>query len=66
MAVVHLDTPYFKGHAIVGLDANLAADALLGMDILRKSKTYAVARSKSKQNKEIENEMVECEVHSKI
>jgi hypothetical protein len=33
MAVVNLDTPYFKGHATVGLVANLAADALLGMDI---------------------------------
>jgi hypothetical protein len=32
MAVVNLDTPYFKGHATVGLVANLAADALLGMD----------------------------------
>jgi hypothetical protein len=28
MAVVNLDTPYFKGHATVGLVANLAADAL--------------------------------------
>jgi hypothetical protein len=27
MAVVNLDTPYFKGHATVGLVANLAADA---------------------------------------
>jgi hypothetical protein len=34
------------------------------MDILGKSKTYVVTRSKSKQNEEIENEMVECEVHS--
>ena len=68
MAVVHLDTPYFKGHAIVALVVNLAADALLGMDILGKSKTYVVTRSKSKQNGEIENvaknQMVECEVHS--
>jgi hypothetical protein len=64
MAVVNLDTPYFKGHATVGLVANLAADALLGMDILGKSKTYVVTRSKSKQNEEIENEMVECKVHS--
>ena len=38
--------------------------ARLGMDILGKSKTYVVTRSKSKQNEEIENEMVECEVHS--
>jgi ribosomal protein L21 len=37
---------------------------LLGMDILGKSKMYAVTRSKSKQNEESENEMVECEVHS--
>jgi hypothetical protein len=51
---------------IVGLVANLAADALLGMDILGKSKTYVVTRSKSKQNEEIENEMVECEVHSAV
>jgi hypothetical protein len=64
IAVVNLDTPYFKGHATVGLVANLAADALLGMDILGKSKTYVVTRSKSKQNEEIENEKVECEVHS--
>jgi hypothetical protein len=68
MAVVNLDTPYFKGYATVGLVANLAADALLGMDILGKSKTYVVTRSKSKQNEGIENvaknEMVECEVHS--
>ena len=38
------------------------------MDILGKSKTYVVTRSKSKQNEGIENvaknEMVECEVHS--
>jgi hypothetical protein len=68
MAVVNLDTPYVKGHAAVGLVANLAADALLSMDILGKSKTYVVTRSKSKQNEGIENvaknEMVECEVHS--
>jgi hypothetical protein len=68
MTVVNLDTPYFKGHATVGLVAILAADALLGMDILGKSKTYVVTRSKSKHNEEIENvakyEMVECEVHS--
>ena len=42
--------------------------ARLGMDILGKSKTYVVTRSKSKHNEEIENvakyEMVECEVHS--
>ena len=66
--VVNLDTPYFKGHATVGLVANLAADALLGMDIFGKSKTYVVTRSKSKENEGIENvaknEMVECEVHS--
>jgi hypothetical protein len=30
MAVVNLDTPYFKGHPTVGLVAYLAADALLG------------------------------------
>ena len=69
MSVVNLDTPYFKGHATVELVANLAADALLGMDILGESKTYVVTRSKSKQNEGIENvaknEMVECEVHSK-
>jgi hypothetical protein len=64
MAVLNLDTPYFKGHATVGLVANITADALLGMDILWKSKTYVVTRSKSKQNEEIENEKVECEVHS--
>ena len=38
------------------------------MDILGKSKTYVVTRSKSKQDEEIENvatnEMVECEEHS--
>ena len=68
MAVLNLDTPYFKGHATVGLVANITADALLVMDILGKSKTYVVTRSKSKQNEGIENvaknEMVECEVHS--
>jgi hypothetical protein len=31
MAVVNLDTPYFKGHATVGLVANLAADALFSI-----------------------------------
>jgi hypothetical protein len=46
MAVLNLDTPYFKGHATVGLVANITADALLGMDILGKSKTYVVTRSK--------------------
>jgi hypothetical protein len=45
MAVVNLDTPYFKGHPTVGLVAYLAADALLGMDILGKSETYVVTRS---------------------
>ena len=38
------------------------------MDILKKSKTYVVTRSKSKQKEEIEsvakNEMVECEIQS--
>ena len=43
---------------------NLAADALLDMNILGKFKTYGVIRTKSKQTEEIENEMVECEVHS--
>ena len=46
----------------------LPADALLGMDILGKSKRYVVTRSKSKQNEGIvnvaKNEMVECDVHS--
>ena len=68
MAIVNLDTPYFKGHPTVGLVAYLAADALLGMDILGKSETYVVTRSKSKEDEEIKNvaknEIVECEEHS--
>jgi hypothetical protein len=38
LAVVNLDTPYFKGHAQVGLVPDLMADALLGMDVMNRVK----------------------------
>jgi len=45
LAVVNIDTPHYKGPAQVGLVANLAAEALLGMDILGKKGSFVVTRS---------------------
>lgn len=45
LAIVNLDTPYYKGHAQVGLVPDLMADALLGMDIINRHSVNVVTRS---------------------
>ncbi|XP_033741736.1 uncharacterized protein LOC117328321 [Pecten maximus] len=43
LAIVDMDTPYYKGHAQVGLVPDLVAEALLGVDIIeRQSKSVNV------------------------
>ncbi|MBZ5782130.1 hypothetical protein, partial [Klebsiella aerogenes] len=42
LAVVNIDTKYYRGPAQVGLVSNLAAEALMGMDILSKKRSFAV------------------------
>ncbi|XP_033739131.1 uncharacterized protein LOC117326489 [Pecten maximus] len=59
-AIVDLDLPCFKGHAQVGVVSDLAAEALLGMDILDRS-VMAVTRAQSKQQ-EAEEHVVEREM----
>ncbi|KAL3867222.1 hypothetical protein ACJMK2_044438, partial [Sinanodonta woodiana] len=45
LAIVELDTPYYKGHVQVGMVIDLAVQALLGMDILHMKKiTMVVTR----------------------
>ncbi|KAL3865773.1 hypothetical protein ACJMK2_043128 [Sinanodonta woodiana] len=58
LAVVNIETNYYKGPAQVGLVSNLAAEALMGMDILGKKGSFIVTRSMSKG---LDNERtVEC------
>ncbi|KAL3863187.1 hypothetical protein ACJMK2_004954, partial [Sinanodonta woodiana] len=69
LAIVELDTPYYKGHVQVGLVSDLAAQALLGMDILRTTKrTMVVTRMQAKTQKEEAEEseikINECGVQS--
>ncbi|KAL3855789.1 hypothetical protein ACJMK2_014989 [Sinanodonta woodiana] len=45
LAVVNIETKYYKGPAQVGLVSNLAAEALMGMDILGKKGSFMVTRS---------------------
>lgn len=50
LAVVNIDTPYYTGIAKVGLVPKLAAEALLGMDILeRTSNTFVLTREQAKR-----------------
>ena len=42
LAVVDLETPYYKGYHTVGLVPNLAAEAWLGMDVMTKQHTCAL------------------------
>ncbi|XP_033761108.1 uncharacterized protein LOC117342916 [Pecten maximus] len=59
-AIVDLDLPCYKGHAQVSVVLDLAAEALLGMDILNRS-VMAVTRAQSKQQ-EAEEHVVESEM----
>lgn len=45
LAMVNLDTPYYKGHAQEGHVPDLMADALLGMDIINRHSVNVVTRS---------------------
>jgi hypothetical protein len=66
LAVVNLDTPYFKGHAQVGLVPDLMADALLGMDVMNRKQVNVVTRAQSRAEKlrqeESQLKMEDCEV----
>ncbi|KAL3879165.1 hypothetical protein ACJMK2_031474 [Sinanodonta woodiana] len=48
LAVVNIETKYYKGPAHVGLVSNLAVEALMGMDILGKKGSFIVTRSMAK------------------
>ena len=58
LAIVDLDTPYYKGHAQVGLVPDLMADALLGMDVLNRQ-INVVTRAQEIRNKQRELESQE-------
>ncbi|KAK3091449.1 hypothetical protein FSP39_019925 [Pinctada imbricata] len=66
LAIVELDTPYFKGHAQVGIVPSLVADALLGNDVINRPKVCAITRSRANQenqaDKRAEERMTECDV----
>ncbi|KAK3089699.1 hypothetical protein FSP39_005726 [Pinctada imbricata] len=66
LAIVELDTPYFKGHAQVGIVPSLVADALLGNDVINRPKVCAITRSRANQenqaDKRTEERMTECDV----
>ncbi|KAK3089888.1 hypothetical protein FSP39_007378 [Pinctada imbricata] len=66
LAIVELDTPYFKGHAQVGIVPSLVADALLGNDVINRPKVCAITRSRANQenqaDKRAEERMAECDV----
>ncbi|KAK3098044.1 hypothetical protein FSP39_015559 [Pinctada imbricata] len=66
LAIVELDTPYFKGHAQVGIVPSLVADALLGNDVINRPKVCAITRSGANQenqaDKRAEERMTECDV----
>ena len=52
LAIVNMDTPYYKGVAQVGVVPGLATEALLGMDILERRSALAVTRAAAKKNRE--------------
>jgi hypothetical protein len=60
LAVVDLETLYYKGYHTVGLVPNLAAEAWLGMDVMTKQHTcallWAVTRAQSKKYQKSEEE----------
>ena len=68
LAIVDMDTPYFKGHAQVGLVPDLVAEALLGVDIIeRQSKainivTRAQHRNNTATERLAEDKAKECQV----
>ncbi|CAG2248608.1 unnamed protein product [Mytilus edulis] len=68
LAVVDIDTPYYRGIAQVGLVSELAAKALLGMDILeRTSNTFVVTRAQAKaceDETESDDDLSESEVEN--
>ncbi|XP_060075036.1 uncharacterized protein LOC132554744 [Ylistrum balloti] len=49
LAVVDMETPFYKGHAQVGLVPDLAAEALLGMDIMERKTINVVTRGQKRQ-----------------
>ena len=49
LAIVNMDTPYYKGVAQVGVVPVLATEALLGMDINKRRSALAVTRTAAKK-----------------
>ena len=64
LAMVEMNTPYYKGVAQVGLVPELAAEALLGMDILERG-IFVVTRAQAKQQQE-EDEIAEDNVVDRV
>lgn len=56
LAIVNLDTPYYKGHAQVGLVPDLMTDALLGMDIIQRKPINVVTRAQALKERLCEQE----------
>lgn len=69
IGIVKLDTPYFKGHAQVGLVPSLVADALLGNDVISRKNVNVVTRAQVRQetNEEVlfDRKMNESDVKPK-
>ncbi|XP_060068688.1 uncharacterized protein LOC132548812 [Ylistrum balloti] len=70
LAIVDMDTPYYKGHAQVGLVPDLVAEALLGVDIIeRQSKAVNVVTRAQHRNNIAEERLAEDkakECHVKV
>lgn len=49
IGIVKLDTPYFKGHAQVGLVPSLVANALLGNDVISRKNVNVVTRAQARK-----------------
>ncbi|XP_069110221.1 uncharacterized protein [Argopecten irradians] len=49
LAVVQMDTPFYRGHAQVGLVPDLAAEALLGIDIIERKGVNVITRQQRRE-----------------
>lgn len=61
MAVVKMDTPFYKGHKKVGVVPSLATEGLIGMDILGHGNVNVVTRSQSLKLQEETNRVENVE-----
>ena len=68
IAIVQLDIPYFSGYTQVGVVADLAAEALLGMDVLNKkcSSSFAVTRASSMRKQKLEESRQQAMTESDV